>query len=66
MQGLILSLIFNPYGLGLFEQLGAASAIALAAIVAIFTIAFASLWRTLFKRGPLEYVLRSWTYMGSR
>lgn len=66
MQGLILSLIFNPYGLGLFEQLGAATAIGIAAIVALFTIAFASLWRTQFPRGPLEYVLRGWTYLGSR
>lgn len=66
MQGLILSLIFNFYGLGYFEKLGAATCIAIAAGTAIFTIAFASLWRTVFKRGPLEYVLRSWTYMGSR
>lgn len=66
MQGLILSLIFNPYGLGLFEKLGAATCIAIAAGVALFTIGFASLWRTQFKRGPLEYVLRGWTYMGTR
>lgn len=66
MQGLILSLIFNPYGLGLFEKLGAAQAIGVAALTALFTIAFASLWRTMFKRGPLEYLLRGWTYLGSR
>ena len=66
MQGLILSLIFNAYGLGLFEQIGAAGSIAIAAGVALFTIVFASFWRTQFKRGPLEYVLRSWTYLGAR
>ncbi len=66
MQGLLLSLIFNPYGLGLFEKLGAAACVAIAAGVAIFTIAFASLWRTQFKRGPLEYILRGWTYLGTR
>lgn len=66
MQGLILSLIFNPYGLGLFEKLGASAAIGIAALIAIFTIAFASLWRTTFTRGPLEYALRSWTYLGQR
>ena len=66
MQGLILSLIFNAYGLGLFEKLGAATTTGIAAGVAIFTIAFASLWRIMFKRGPLEYVLRTWTYLGSR
>ena len=66
MQGLILSLIFNPYGLGYFEKLDAATCIAIAAGTAIFTIAFASLWRARFKRGPLEYILRSWTYMGTK
>ena len=66
MQGLLLSLIFNPYGLGLFEKLGAAACVGIAAVVALFTIAFASLWRTNFKRGPLEYVLRGWTYLGAR
>lgn len=66
MQGLILSLIFNAYGLGLFGKLGAASAIGIAVGTALFTIAFASLWRTMFKRGPLEYVLRGWTYWGAR
>jgi uncharacterized protein len=66
MQGLILSLIFNAYGFGLFEQVGAAGCVAIAFGVALFTIIFASLWRTAFKRGPLEYVLRSWTYLGAR
>ncbi|MHA7898698.1 MAG: DUF418 domain-containing protein [Henriciella sp.] len=66
MQGLLLSLIFNPYGLGLFEKLGAAACIGIAALVGVFSIAFASLWRTQFKRGPLEFILRSWTYLGSR
>lgn len=66
MQGLLLSLIFNAYGFGLFEQVGAAGSIAIAALVAIFTIVFASLWRAQFSRGPLEYILRGWTYLGSR
>lgn len=66
MQGLILSLIFNAYAFGQFEVWSAGTCIAIAAATAIFTIAFASLWRTQFKRGPLEYVLRSWTYFGAR
>ena len=66
MQGLLLSLIFNAYGLGFFGELGAATCIAIAFGVALFTIAFASLWRTKFKRGPLEYILRTWTYLGQR
>ncbi|MEO1642844.1 MAG: DUF418 domain-containing protein, partial [Pseudomonadota bacterium] len=66
MQGLILSLIFNAYGLGQFEQIGAAGCTAIAFGVALFTIAFSSLWRTVFKRGPMESILRSWTYLGAR
>ncbi|MEM1088478.1 MAG: DUF418 domain-containing protein [Pseudomonadota bacterium] len=66
MQGLLLSLIFNAYGLGLFEQIGAAGCVAIAFGVALFTVAFTSLWRTKFKRGPLEAILRSWTYLGAR
>ncbi|MEL6324638.1 MAG: DUF418 domain-containing protein, partial [Pseudomonadota bacterium] len=66
MQGLLLSLAFNGYGLGLFGTLGAAACIGLALGVALFTIAFASLWRTQFERGPLEVILRRWTYLGAR
>jgi len=66
MQGLILSLIFNNYGLGLFEGPGAAVCIAIAAGVAVFTIGFASLWRVKFARGPMEHLLRGWTYLGAR
>ncbi|MEO0606903.1 MAG: DUF418 domain-containing protein [Pseudomonadota bacterium] len=66
MQGLILSLIFNGYALGQFETWSVGTCIAIAAATAVFTIAFASLWRTQFKRGPLEYVLRAWTYLGAR
>lgn len=66
MQGLLLSFIFNGYGLGLFGELGAAACTAIAFGVALITIAFSSLWRTQFKRGPTEYILRTWTYLGRR
>jgi len=66
MQNLILSLIFHAYGLDLFAKVPAAQAIAIAAGVALFTIAFASIWRLFFSRGPLEYILRGWTYLGAR
>jgi len=65
MQGLLMSLIFNAYGLGLFTKFGAAMCIAIALLVAIFTIVFASLWRKKFSRGPMEYLLRWWTYLGA-
>ncbi len=66
MQGLLFSLIFSAYGLGYFAELPAAVCIGIAAGVALFTIAFASLWRTAFKQGPTEFILRKWTYLGER
>jgi len=62
LQGLILSLIFNAYGLGLFAELNAAYCILIAFIVSLVTIGFASLWRLYFARGPFEYGLRKFTY----
>ena len=66
LQNFLFTLIFYGFAMGLYAQLGAASVIAIAVLVAIFSIAFSSLWRTLFKRGPLEYVLRGFTYLGAR
>lgn len=64
LQSLLLSLIFNNYGLGLYGELGAATCIAIGLVVAVFTLVFSSLWRTKFKLGPVEYVFRGWTYLG--
>ncbi|MDA8708803.1 DUF418 domain-containing protein [Hellea sp.] len=65
MQGLILSLIFNNYGLGLYREIGAAGCVLIALLTGIFTVSFTSLWRKKFTRGPMEYLLRSWTYLGT-
>lgn len=65
MQGFILSLIFNNYGFGLYHEIGAAGCIFIALLTGLFTVGFASLWRTKFTRGPMEYLLRGWTYLGS-
>ena len=66
LQNMVFGLIFYGYALGLYATLGAASVIGIAILVALFSIAFTSLWRTIFKRGPLEYVLRGFTYLGAR
>jgi len=66
MQGLLLSLLFNNYGFGLYRSIGAAGCIAIALIVGIFTISFSSLWRKKFARGPMEYLLRRWTYLNEK
>lgn len=66
MQGLIFSVTFSAYGFGEYAQWTAWQCVAFALSVALFTIAFASIWRTVFLRGPLEAVLRRWTYLGRR
>jgi uncharacterized protein len=65
-QGLLFSLIFSGYGLGWFEKFGAAVCTLIALAVAASTIVFSSLWRTRFGRGPVESVLRRWTYLADR
>ncbi|MEM9599848.1 MAG: DUF418 domain-containing protein [Pseudomonadota bacterium] len=65
MQSLILSLIFTSYGLGLFGQVSAVGCIAIAAATGLFTLSFSSLWRKRFERGPMESVLRKWTYLSA-
>ena len=66
LQGLIFSLLFSAYGFGLFATLPAAQSIGVAFLVALFSVTFASLWRLYFKRGPMEIILRNWTYLGAR
>lgn len=66
MQGLLFSLIFNAYGLGQYMQHGALICTFVAFLVASFTLIFTSLWRKKFERGPMEALLRKWTYLGSR
>ena len=63
MQGLILSLIFNAYGLGWFGKLDAIYCILIAFAAALLSLTFTSLWRQKFARGPLEYGLRKLTYL---
>lgn len=64
LQSLILSCVFNGYGLGLYGQIGAAGCIAIALATGLFTLAAMSLWRTKFERGPFEILLRNFTYWG--
>lgn len=66
MQGLIFSVTFSAYGFSQFARWSAAECIGFAFLVALFTVAFASLWRAAFKRGPMEMILRGWTYLGAR
>jgi uncharacterized protein len=64
LQGLLISLVFCGYGLGLFAQPGAAACIGIAAAAGIASLLAMGAWRARFARGPFEHVLRAWTYLG--
>ncbi|MBO6640143.1 MAG: DUF418 domain-containing protein [Roseitalea sp.] len=57
-QSIVLSTIFAPYGLGLWDGVGPAAAVLTAIGVTIVLIAFVALWRTRFAQGPFEWALR--------
>jgi len=63
LQSIILSLIFSGYGLGLYAKPGAFVCTTIALLVGIFTITFSSVWRMRFRHGPMELLLRRWTYL---
>lgn len=66
LQGLLMSLLFCGYGLGLYGRIGAAGCVLLAAVTALASLAFCSWWRERQARGPVEALLRAWTYLGPR
>jgi uncharacterized protein len=66
LQSLILSFVFCGYGLGLYAKLGAATCVAIALATGIITLSVSSLWRVRYARGPMESLLRRWTYLGAR
>lgn len=65
-QSIILSTIFAPYGLGLWDGVGPATAVLIALIVTTALIGALILWRMRFAMGPFEWVLRRITNLGAR
>lgn len=61
-ESLLGALIFTPYGLGLFAQVGPAACLAIAAGIASALVLFSRWWFGRFRFGPLEWLLRSGTY----
>lgn len=62
LQSLVFSLLFCGYGLGLFGKLGAFACVVIAVVVGLSSIVLASLWRAKLRLGPMEMLLRAWTY----
>lgn len=62
LQSLVCSLIFNGYGLGLYERLGSAWLLGITCAVYLAQIFFSNWWLSKFQFGPLEWLWRSLTY----
>ena len=56
-QSVITSLIFGPWGLGLFQELETWSVLILAFAIWLLLVALSNLWLKRFNQGPLEKVL---------
>ena len=61
-QSIVLSTIFSGYGLGLWGAVDRLTAVALALAVTAGLIGALLIWRSTFRLGPFEWVLRRITY----
>lgn len=66
LQGLIMSLVFAGYGLGLYGKSGAAAAVLIGLGAGIASLLFVGWWRGRHALGPVEMLLRRWVYLGER
>lgn len=62
LEGVLAGLIFNGYGLGLYGQMGLASLLGVALLVAFTADLMLRLWLRRWPVGPLEALLRAITY----
>lgn len=62
LQGVIAGALFGGYGLGLFNSLGHAVLLGLSLLVALSSMILTGLYAQHFGRGPLEALLRRFTY----
>jgi len=63
LQGVVCAWIFNGYGLGLYGQLGPAALLAIAVAVYAMQLVLSALWLRGFSLGPVEWLLRAFTYL---
>jgi len=63
-QSVLLSLIFGGWGLGLYQQVPYWVAVLISMGVTVGLAAFASLWLSRFRQGPMERLLSAWSRLG--
>ncbi len=61
-QGVVCAWIFSGYGLGQFGRLGPAALVALAMAIYAAQLTLSLLWLRVFRMGPMEWLLRAFTY----
>ncbi|MEO0508565.1 MAG: DUF418 domain-containing protein [Verrucomicrobiota bacterium] len=64
MQSLIGGLIFYGYGLGLYAAVPPQGLLLIGLVIFAGQVAFAHFWFMRYRHGPLEYMLRRFTYWG--
>ena len=62
MHSLVGALLFNGYGVGLYEQVGAAGLWGITILIFLAQIPFSAWWLSRFRFGPMEWLWRSLTY----
>lgn len=63
LQSVLCSFIFNGYGLGLYEKVGAVGLWGFTLAIFVFQIWLSNWWLARFQFGPLEWAWRSLTYL---
>lgn len=66
LQGVVGGFFFGGYGLGLFGEIGLAALIPTAVAITAIAMAVTGLLARIFGSGPLEVLLRNWTYLDRR
>ncbi|MCA9839652.1 MAG: DUF418 domain-containing protein [Trueperaceae bacterium] len=61
-QSLVMTTLFNGYGLGWFDRFSLGSSLSIALILFILQIILSNLWLRYFRYGPVEWLWRSLSY----
>ena len=62
LQSVICAILFGGFGLGLYEEVGAAGLLGLTSVIYLAQIPFSVWWLNRFQFGPIEWLWRSLTY----